>query len=64
MIKKTEFTPGELDRINAVLTKAIDEAYPDLEVTPYKDNTADDEETVTIWTKVHNHPISCAVIHN
>ena len=48
MSKKTEFTPGELDRINAVLTKAIDEAYPDLEVTPYKDNTADDEETVTV----------------
>ena len=48
MSKKTEFTPGELDRINAALTKAIEEAYPDLEVTPYKGNTADDEETVTV----------------
>ena len=36
---------GQLDTI---LTEAIEEAYPDLEVTPYKDNTADDEETVTV----------------
>ena len=47
MKKRKDFTPGELDRINVALTKAIAEAYPDLEVTPYKGNTADDEETVT-----------------
>ena len=48
MSKKTEFTPGELNRINAVLTKAIEEAYPGLEVTPYQGNTADDKETITV----------------
>ena len=35
MSKKTEFTPDEWDRLNAILTKAIAAAYTDLCVTPY-----------------------------
>lgn len=48
MKKKNDLTPEEWDSINAALTEQIAEAYPDLAVTPYKDNTADDEETVTV----------------
>lgn len=35
MSKKTEFTPDERDRLNAILTEAIAVAYPELCVTPY-----------------------------
>ena len=44
MKKETKFTPEEWDNLNAALTEQIAEAYPDLEVTPYKGGTAADEK--------------------
>ena len=43
MKKETKLTPEELDRLNAALTEQIAEAYPDIEVTPYKADTAADK---------------------